>query len=114
MVKVLGADTGRCDECSIHDAFCETCIYSPSQCLSCLDEYKLDGMKCISKVRVLMVIVLDTTMILFIPRINAFKRAFVESLGPPYSSNPQWVSFFIILEGSLNVTATLTIPQNTS
>ena len=114
MVKVLGAETGRCDECSIHDGFCQTCVFSPSQCLSCLVGYELDGMKCISKVRVKMIILLDTTMSEFIPKINTFKRDFVQSLGPPYSNNPHWVSFFIIEEGSLNVTATLTIPQNTS
>ena len=61
-----------------------------------------------------MVLVLNTDLAKFVLFINAFKLAFALSLGPPFSSNPQWITFTDINNGSIKLDATLTVPTNTS
>ena len=87
-MSINGESTGICEPCSSDIGFCATCEYTDYQCTSCLDGYSLRGIKCISDVRIVFVVLLDTTIIAFIPLINGFKRAFMNTLGPPYAGNP--------------------------
>ena len=94
--------------------FCATCIYSSSQCQSCLSGYKLEGIKCISDTNIDLVLELDSTRATFTRRSNAFKNGFFNTLGQPYQSNIQWFTSNTINDGSVILGSTVTVPTNTS
>ena len=91
MEVVNGEETGNCRAC-LATAFCSTCIDSESQCTSCISGYSLEGIKCVSDTNIDMVLVLDATIDSFVLAVNNFKKDFMNNLGPPYSSNPQWLT----------------------
>ena len=61
-----------------------------------------------------MVLVLDTTIGSFVVALNNFKKDFMNNLGPPYSSSPQWLTINSIQNSSVRLNATLTVPTNSS
>lgn len=51
MYQYQGKNTGKCLPCSF-TSYCSTCIYSPTQCQTCVNDFVLDGFKCISYVNI--------------------------------------------------------------
>lgn len=103
MEVIHGKNTGKCSPCSYDLGFCATCVRTSYQCTSCLDGYSLQGIKCVSNVKVVVILVLDTSLAGFVAFIEGFKNEFMTSLGPPYINRRQWMTFTVFIPGSLEV-----------
>ena len=115
MKTFFGFPTGLCEACDSEDAFCGSCIFSPSQCTTCIsDEYQLKKGKCISKKNVGCKFSLNANYNSFMLNINKFKLDFVNRLGGAFRGKIRLLTFLKLVFGSVNAEAQVTVPAGES
>lgn len=106
MQMVNNEPNGKCGAC---DSNCATCGASPTHCLTCPSGSTLDGLKCISNQNIGFQLVFSSATAAspaeelqsFIVIMQEIRLSLGGTLGEPYSTNPDLISFTSVESGSV-------------